>query len=118
MQAESADAELVLAARNAERRLVLVLLPDPELHVGHCQVELGEEACTTRLVHELVHVRERLHRPLRDRVEPAVVLAEAPRPVRLAREDDRGSMRGAGGDDPALVQQEGHLLPALIELAL
>ena len=82
--------------------------------------KLGEEARTTCLVHELVYVRERLYRPLLEGVEAAVVLAEAPRSVRLPRKYDRGSgsMRGAGGDDPALVQQKGYLLPAPVELAL
>ena len=37
---------------------------------------LGEEAHTTRLVHELVDVRERLHQPLHDGVEAAVVLEQ------------------------------------------
>ena len=60
----------------------------------------------------------RLLRPLRDGVEPVVVLAEAPRPVRLPRENDRGSMRGARRHNPPLVEQEGHLLAALVELAL
>ena len=83
MQAEGADAELVLAAGDPERRLVLVLLPDAELHVGHREVQLGEEARAARLVDEPVDVRQRLHRPLLDGVEPAVVLAEASRPFRL-----------------------------------
>ena len=73
VQAEGADAELVLAAGDAERRLVLVLLPNPKLHVGHREVQLREEARAARLVDELVDVRQRLHRPLRDGVEPAVV---------------------------------------------
>ena len=43
-------------------------------------------------------MRQRLRRPLRDGVEPAVVLgllAEAPRSVRLPRKHDRGGVRGA-----------------------
>ena len=78
MQAEGADAELVLAAGDPERRLVLVRRPDAELHIGHRKVQLGEEARPARLV-----TRQRLHRPLLDGVEPAVVLAEASRPFRL-----------------------------------
>ena len=49
--AEGADAELALAAGDPERRLVLVLLrvlPDQELPIGNCEVQLGEEACPAR----------------------------------------------------------------------
>ena len=118
MQTEGADAELVLPAGNAERRFELVLLANAKLHISHGKIELSEEARTARLVDELVHVGERLHRPLRDGVKPAVVLAEAPRTIRFAREDDRGCVRGARRHDPALVEQEGDLLAALVELAL
>ena len=55
------DAELVLAAGDPERPLVLVLLPDPELHAGNREVQLGEEARAARVVDELVDLRQRLH---------------------------------------------------------
>ena len=83
--------KFVLAARNAERRLILILRADRELHIGH---NLGEEVRAQRLVYKLVDVRERLYRPLRDGsgVEAAVVLTEAPRAVRLPREYNRCSL--------------------------
>ena len=77
------DAELVLAAGDPERPLVLVLLPDPELHAGNREVQLGEEARAARVVDELVDLRQRLHRPLGDGVEPAMILAKKAHPVRL-----------------------------------
>ena len=61
MQAEGADSKLVLTTGDAERRLVLVLLAYPELHVGHGEVHLGEEACTASLVDQLVCMRQRLY---------------------------------------------------------
>ena len=95
---------------------------DPELHIseGQLEIQLGEKARTTRLAHELV--TSRLHRlgPLCDGIEAAVVLAEAPRSVRLARilqRQHRGRW-SLGGDNPALVQQKGYLLLALVKLAL
>ena len=90
VQAESADAKLVLATGDAKRRLELVGLPNAELHVRHGKIELGEEARTARLIDELVDVRQRLHRPLRDGVQSAVVLTKAPRAILLSREHDRG----------------------------
>ena len=104
MQAEGTDPELLLATGDAKQGLVLILRAVSELHAGHRQIELGEEACAARLIDQLVDVRQRFDRLLRDGVEPTVILAEAPRPVRLPREHYRGSMRGTGGDDPALVE--------------
>ena len=61
---------------------MLILRTDPELHVGHRQIELGEEAraAGARLIDQLVNVRQRFDRLLRDGVEPTIILAEAPRP--------------------------------------
>ena len=42
MQAKRPDAKLVLAAGDPERRLVLVLFANAELHVVHGEIELGE----------------------------------------------------------------------------
>ena len=50
MQAEGTDPELLLATGDAKRGLVLILRADSELHVGHRQIELGEEACAARLI--------------------------------------------------------------------
>ena len=94
MQAEGANPELILAARHAEGGLELVLLADAELHVCTLEVQLGEKAGAPGLVNELLNVWQGLHRALRDGVEAAVVLAEAPRAVRLAGEDDGGCMGG------------------------
>ncbi len=44
MKPKLANAELILAARDPEGRLELVLFSDPELLVGASQVELGENA--------------------------------------------------------------------------
>jgi hypothetical protein len=118
MQAEGADAKLVLGTRDPKQRLELVFLPNAELHVCHGEIELGEEARTARLVDKLVDVRQRLHRLLRDGVQSAVVLKKAPRAVLLPREHDRGSVRSAGRDNPALIEQKGHLFAALVKLAL
>ena len=84
----------------------MILRADPELHVGHRQIELGEEACAACLIDQLVDVRQRFDRLLRDGVEPTVILGEAPRPVilQVPREHYRGSMEGTGEDDPALVE--------------
>ena len=64
--------------------------------VGHRKVQLDEAARAVRLVDELVDVQ--LHRllrhSLRDDDEPAVLLAEVQRPVRLPRKHDRSSARG------------------------
>jgi hypothetical protein len=120
VQAERADPEFVLAPRHAEGRLELVLRPDPKLPVRASEVELSEEARSPGLIHQLVHVGQWLDRPLRVGVEPAVVLTGAPRPVRLPRnlKDDRSRARGAGRNDPPLIEQEGHLRATLVELAL
>jgi hypothetical protein len=95
MQAEGADRdpELILAAGHAEGGLELVLLADTELHVSTLEVQLREEAGTPGLVDELLHVGQGLHRALCDGVE--VVLAEVPRAIRLACEDDGCCMGGA-----------------------
>ena len=103
MKTKGADAKFVLAAGNAKGRLVLVLVANSKLHVGHGQVEFGEEARSAGLIHQLIYMRQGLHRPLSDGVEPPEVLAEAPRPVRFPREDDGGCVRGAGRDDPTLI---------------
>ena len=44
MKPKRADAELILAARDPERSLELVLPANPDLMVGAGQVELGEKA--------------------------------------------------------------------------
>ena len=67
VQTKGADAELGLAVGDPERRLVLVLLPDS---VGQRKVHLGKEARAARLVDELVDVRQRLQRLLRDGLSP------------------------------------------------
>ena len=59
---------------------------------------------TPRLVHELVDVLKRFDRLLRDGVEPTVILAEAPRPVRLSCKYYRCDVESARRDDPALVE--------------
>ena len=53
MQAKGADPELVLPPRHAERRLELVLGPDPELPVRAGEVELSEVARPPGLVHQV-----------------------------------------------------------------
>ena len=74
-------------------RHVLVLHQDLEMHVGHHKVQLGEEARPARLVDQLVdEMLQRLHQLLSDGVEPAVVLPEAPRPVRLLLKHDQGGL--------------------------
>ena len=118
MQAEGANPELVLATRHAEGGLELVLLADAELHVSTLEVQLGEKAGAPGLVNELLNVWQGLHRALRDGVEAAVVLAEAPRAVRLAGEDDGGCMGGTRRHNPAPVEQGRNLLATLVELAL
>ncbi len=60
MQAERANAKLVLPAGDAKRRLVLVLLANSELHAGHGKIPLGERACAAHLTDQLVDVRQRL----------------------------------------------------------
>ncbi len=52
------------------RRTELVLRPDPKLPVRASEVELSEEASSPGLIHQLVHVWQRLDRPLRDGIEP------------------------------------------------
>ena len=105
MQAEGADAELVLAAGDPERSLVLALLADSERHAGHREVRLREEARAARLrvVDDLVDVRRRLRRPQRDGLEPAAVRAGAPRPVRLPRKGEAhdGAMQPWSGSKAA-----------------
>ena len=81
VQAEGTDPELILATGDAKRGLVLILRADPELHVGHRQIELGEEACAACLIAQLVDVRQRCDRLLRDGVEPTVIVADARRHV-------------------------------------
>ncbi len=44
MKPKRANAKLILAARDPEGSLELVLLSDPELMVGAGQVEFGEKA--------------------------------------------------------------------------
>jgi hypothetical protein len=96
VKAKGADPKFVLAAGNAKGRLVLVLVANSKLHVGHGQGEFGEEARSAGLIHQLIHMRQGLHGPLSKGVEPPEVLAEAPRPARFPREDDGGCVRGAG----------------------
>ena len=62
-------------------------------------------------------MRKRCHGRLLDDVEAAVILAEAPRLVLLPRKYGC-SVGGAGMDDPALEEQEGHLPATFVELAL
>ena len=59
MQAEGADAKLVLTTRDPERRLVLILLANAELHIRHGEIELGEEVRAASLVDQLVDVGQR-----------------------------------------------------------
>ena len=51
---------------------------------------------------------------LGNRVEAAVVLAEAPRAVRLPDEDDGGRMAGPRGHDPTVLESRGAWRPAEI----
>ncbi len=84
----SAHAEHMLASRDPERNLELVLLPDPELMVGAGQVQLGEEARVQRLISKLVYVSKGLDGALRDGVYPAKILAKSPQvPVCLSCEE-------------------------------
>ena len=50
VQAEGNDPGLVLTIGNAKRGLVLILRADPELHVDHSQIELGEEVRAQRRI--------------------------------------------------------------------
>jgi len=118
VQAEGAHTELVLPTGDAERRLVLVRRADAELVVARSQVELGEEAGTTSLVDELIHVWQRFHGRLRDGIEAAIILAEPPGAIGLTGKDDGRSMASTGGDNPSILQERGHLAPAFIEFAL
>jgi hypothetical protein len=60
VKTEGAETKFVLAAGNAKRRLVLVLFADSKLHVGHGQVEFGEEERSTGLIHQLIHMKQEL----------------------------------------------------------
>ncbi len=88
MQAKCANHEFELSAKNAEGGLELVLLADTKLHVSALKVQLREEAGTQGLVDKLLNVGQGLHGALRDGVEAAVILAESPRAIRLAHEDN------------------------------
>ena len=74
-------------------RLPPVRGPHPQQMITTGQIELGEKAGSPRAVEQRVDVRERLDHRARDRVEAPVVVADAPRPVRLARENHRRTPR-------------------------
>lgn len=58
-----------------------------------------------------------LHQGFRDRVEPAVIVADAPGAVRLASKHDRCRVTRSGGLDPTSVQQVQKLAAKLRKLA-
>ncbi len=58
MKQKCVNAEHILAARDPEGSLELVLLSGPELMVVAGQVEVGENARAPRLVNERVNVRK------------------------------------------------------------
>ena len=68
------------------------------------KIEFGKEVRTPRAVEQRVDVRQRLDRRARDGVEAPVVVADAPRPVRLTREHHHRRVPGRRVLDPAAVE--------------
>jgi hypothetical protein len=89
MRTKGANTKFVLTAGDVERCLVLILVVDSKLHVGHGHVELGEVARPSGHINTLIQMRQRLHGLPSDGVELTEFLTEAPRPVRrrLSSED-------------------------------
>jgi hypothetical protein len=82
MRTKGANKKFVLNAGDAEQCLVLILVVDSNLHVGHGHVELGEVARPSGLINTLIQMRQRLHGLPSNGVELTEFLTEAPRPVR------------------------------------
>ena len=102
-QPKGHDQELVEAVVCAERRLVDVPQPHADLMIARAEVELGEVAGPVELIQQLVDHGDGERVFDSERVERPVVNAEAPRPVRLLDEEDRGRERGVAAPHDALL---------------
>ena len=105
-----------VAQLGAEADLPPIGLPQPHLMVALRWINLDEPAGSTRLIQEGVDVRQRLRERLRDGVEAPVAVADAPRHVRLPRENTTDDVTGSRMLDPAAIGQVVQLSAGLCRL--